>query len=353
MADIPLKGQRFAVRFLGRPWAWVWLAGSGALAGVSWYLMAFTRRDSSGDLRSWFLWSGNFLLAFFVITVLFSLRKWSVKFPILRDLGRAPPERGDEAFDDVQGLNEKIKRGAYADDRSILAAAREVLKLHRVEGMLRPELLPEGKVPATERSVRLVKKEPLGRLEPWLEMHVGLGTVACVGILLHADFALRHPIGWALFLLTMFVFVTGVIGAVLYRVLPPKQAEADPGIPFEEAGVAREAHDACLGGLINHVEDAALKQELQAILPDDAPREEALREKSRLLEQKLRVSHPAEKETVQNLLALAGTRSFLRWNTDRARRYDLWQKLWRWVHVPISVALFFFLVVHVWMVIRY
>jgi len=353
VATVPLRGQRFAVRFLGRPWAWVWLAGSGALAGVSWYLMAFTRRDSPGDLRSWFLWSGNFLLAFFVITVLFSLRKWSVKFPILRDLGRAPPKRGDEAFEEVQGLNEKIRRGAYADDASILAAAREILARHRVEGMLRPELLPDGKAAATERSVRLVKREPLGRLEPWLEMHVGLGTVACVGILLHADFALRHPVGWALFLLTTFVFVTGVVGAVLYRALPPKQAEADPGIPFEEAGVAREAHDACLAGVVAHVEDEGLRKELQALLPDDAPREEVLRERSRALEARLRASHPAETETVRNLLALSGARSFLRWNTDRARRYDLWMKLWRWVHVPVSVALFFALVVHVWMVLRY
>lgn len=353
MATIALRDRRFAVRFLGRPWAWAWLAGAGALAAGSWYLMAYVHRDRSGDMRSWYLWSGNVLLTFFLVTVVFSLRKWSVKVPFLRNLGRAPPKRGDEAFGEILAVNEKIGRGAWSDDASILAAAREVLRRHRVEGMLRPELLPDGKVPATERSVRLVKKEPLGRLEPWLEMHLGLGTVACVGVLLHADFALRHVVGWTLFLLTAVVFVTGIAGAVLYRMLPPKQAAADPGIPFEEAGIAREAHDACLAGLVASVEDEALRTELRSVIPDDARDEAELRERFRSLDERLRASHPKEAETIRNVLAVAGTRSFLRWNTVRARRLDLWMRVWRWVHVPVSVALFFLVAVHVWMVLVY
>jgi hypothetical protein len=198
-----------------------------------------------------------------------------------------------------------------------------------------------------------VKKEPLGRLEPWLEMHLGLGAVACAGILLHADFALRHAVGWALFLLTMVVLATGLVGAVLYRVLPPLQAAADPGIPFEEAGVAREAHEACLEGLVASVEDEALRGELRVLLADDAPDAAALRERFAALEARLRASHAGETETVRNLLAVAGARSFLRWNTARARRLDLWMRVWRWVHVPISVALFFLVAVHVLLVLTY
>ena len=70
MATVALRGQRFAVRFLGRPWAWAWLLGAGALAAVAWSLMARANRAEPGDLRSWFLWSGNVLLGFFVITEL-------------------------------------------------------------------------------------------------------------------------------------------------------------------------------------------------------------------------------------------------------------------------------------------
>src|SRR5205814_7554276 len=103
--------------------------------------------------------------------------------------------------------------------------------------------------------VQLRKKEPFGRLEPWLEMHMGLGTVACLAVLLHADFALRHPIGWALLVGSMIVLGTGLLGAALYRVVPEKLAKADAGIPYEEAGVARENYQLCIEGVLATLEE--------------------------------------------------------------------------------------------------
>ena len=117
--------------------------------------------------------------------------------------------------------------------------------------------------------------------------------------------------------------------------------------------INQEALDTCLAGLVATLEDDTLRKELQAVLPDDAPDEAALRERHRALEERLRTSHPKETETIRNVLTVAGTRAFLRWNTERARRLDLWMRVWRWVHVPVSVALFFLVAVHVWMVLAY
>ena len=91
----------------------------------------------------------------------------------------------------------------------------------------------------------------------------------------------------------------------------------------------------------------------EPLLTHDAADEASLRERYRTLEERLRASHPKESETIRNVLTVAGTRAFLRWNTERARRLDLWMRVWRWVHVPVSVALFFLVTVHVWMVLAY
>jgi hypothetical protein len=92
---------------------------------------------------------------------------------------------------------------------------------------------------------------------------------------------------------------------------------------------------------------------MEALLPDADGDPNAMKERFRALEERLRTSHPKEAETFRNLLSVAGTRSYLRWNTEEARRLDLWMRIWRWVHVPVSVALFFLVVVHVWMVLAY
>ena len=112
VATPQLKGRRFTVRFLGRPWAWLWFLGTGIPAALGWYLVAVPARGSPADERSWFLWSGNLLLALFVLTILFSARKWSIRLPFFRDFGRASRRMDDAAFKEIQDLNRDIKRGA-------------------------------------------------------------------------------------------------------------------------------------------------------------------------------------------------------------------------------------------------
>lgn len=346
-----LLNRRFAVRFMGRKGTWLWFAGTGALAGAAWALVALPARGTPGAERTWYLWSGNVLLALFVLTMLFVARKWSIKLEFFRRFGRTGAGAGDASWASIQDLNAKIRKGAYGSDAEIQAAADDILVRYATQKVQRAELRTIEAGGRTVKFVQLKKKEPFGRLEAWLEMHMGVGTTACLGVLLHADLALRHPIGWALLVLSMVVLVTGVVGAVLYRVIPARLAKADAGIPYEEAGVARESHHACIEGVIATLDEKLRLEFAPLLVPAKAPRE--LEERATAILGRVATTQPEHAELARDLLVMAGARDHLLWNTAEARRYDFLLRLWRWVHVPVSVALFFVIGLHVWAVLWY
>jgi hypothetical protein len=346
-----LAHRRFAVRFLGRPGAWLWFAGTGVVAAAAWALVALPARGVPSAQRSWYLWSGNVVLLLFVATMAFVARKWSIKLAYFRNFGRAPAERADACWAAIQELNAKIRKGAFAGDAEIRAAADETLARFGVAKIQRAELRSIDVGGKRVVFVQLAKKEPFGRLEPWLEMHMGVGVVACVGVLLHADFALRHPIGWSLFLLSMIVLVTGLVGAVLYRVVPEKLVKADAGIPYEEAGVARENYQSCIEGVIATLDEKLRPAFAPLLAPAATP--QALAERATSVMREVAASNPQSADIARDLVVMAGSRDNLIWSTAPARRYDFWLRLWRWVHAPVSVILFFLIALHVWVVVWY
>jgi hypothetical protein len=346
---VRLEGQRFAVRFLGRPWAWLTFAALAIPSGAAWWFLARPAREEG--LRSWQLWTGNLLILLFAATLLFSVRKWSLRLPFFRDYGRAEPEKADACWSAIEGLNGRIRQGAFPDDASILAEARSVLHRFRVDGALRPVLRDAAGPTGSVKSVDLVKKEPFGRLEPWLEMHLGVGTASCLAVLLHADLTLRHPVGWTLLVLSAIVLLAGIAGAWIFRALPVKMAAADPGIPFEEAGVARQMLQDCLAGIL-----AKLPPELAGPLggllrPAADPAE--LRRRAEEILPPLTAQFPARASLLRDVVVMAGIRDRLEWSTRRSRRLETTMRVWRWVHVPASVALVFVLGLHVLLVIWY
>lgn len=348
---VQLKGTRFAVRFLGSPRAWLIFAAVMAPLGAAWYLSAFRARETGVGSRGWFLWSGNILVLLFLVTFLFSLRKWSLKFPFFRNYGRADPKKSDACWAEIQTLNQKIQAGAFADDAAMLAEAKRLTVQFRVDGALKPVLKDVESRKGIVRSVDLVKKEPFGRLEPWLELHLGVGTAACLGVFLHADLVLRHPVGWALLVLSVIVLVAGIVGAFFFRVLPPKMAAADPGIPFEEAGVARGMLQECIEGIAAKLPPEA-SGPLAALSKEASSPEELMRRAEAILPD-LTAKFPDRAALFRDLVVMAGTRDRLQWSTKRSRDLEFWMRIWRWVHVPASIALVFVLGLHVVLVLWY
>lgn len=351
MSDVTLRDRRFAVRFLGRPGAWIWTAATLVPGVAAWFWMDRALRGFAGDERTWFLWSGNVLLAMFVATLAFVARKWSVKLPYFRDLGRASATMADACWAEIQSVNRRIAKGAYGSDAEIAAAASEVLRRFGVERIERAEIATANVGGRAVKYVRLRKREPLGRLEPWLEMHMGVGAAACVGVWFHADRALRHPVGWMLFVASAILLVTGIVMAVLYRTLPAKLARDGGEIPFEEAGVARENCEACVAGIAGTLPDA-VRAEVADVLRRSTSFDD-LRRRSESVIARVATAHPEHAETVRDLVVLAGSRDQLLWTTAAARRIDFQLRLWRWIHVPVSVFVFFAIAFHVLAVLWY
>ena len=144
---------------------------------------------------------------------------------------------------------------------------------------------------------------------------------------------------------------TGLVGALFYRILPPALVAADPGIPYEEANVARETYDECIAGVLGTLEPD-LRAELRPLLRSAASAER-VEARSRELLAGVAAGRPEQAALVRNLVVMAGSRDRLRQTTARARRIDFWLRVWRYVHVPASVALFFAIAVHVVQVVWY
>jgi hypothetical protein len=346
-----LRDRRFATRFLGRRGTWIWLAATLLPGLAAWLWARHALRGFAGDERTWFLWSGNVLLILFVATLAFVVRKWSILLPVVRDWGRAPPAASDAAWAEVQVLNAKIRQGAFGSDAEIAAAADAVLRRFQVDRSQRAEIRTMALAGRDVKYVQLRKREPFGRLEPWLEMHMGVGVAACVGVWFHADGRIVHPVGWTLLAGSAVLLVTGVVLAVLYRVLPAKLARVGGEIPFEEAGVARETYERCLAGVVSTM-SPELQAELRELLePSSGP--EDLRRRGDAVLARATAKAPDQAEVVRDALVLAGTRDHLLWSTAAARKIDRAMKLWRWIHVPVSVFVFFVIALHVLLVLWY
>lgn len=351
-AESPLlEGRRFATRFLGRPGTWIWLAATLVPGVAAWVWADRALRGFAGDERTWFLWSGNVVLVLFVLTLAFVFRKWAVKVPAFRNFGRAPAAMADACWAEIQGLNRRIGRGDFASDAEVAKAADEILRRFHVERIERAEIRTMQAGGRAVKFVRLRKREPFGRLEPWLEMHMGVGAAGCVGVWFHADGVLRHPVGWVLFVGSMLLLLTGIVMAVLYRTLPEKLARAGGEIPFEEAGVARENFEASLAGVVATL-PADVQSEVSGML-QRASSFEDLRRRGDSLIARVAAKHPDQAEIVRDVMVLAGTRDYLLWTTAEARRIDFQLRLWRWIHVPLSVFVFFAIAVHVLAVLWY
>ncbi len=112
---------------------------------------------------------------------------------------------------------------------------------------------------------------PLRDARAWLQAHVYLGALAFLGVLLHTGFGLPHgAFGWALWLLSLWTTLTGLLGVALQKWVPAALAEGlrvealyerMPGIVAE----LREQADALAAGAGETLE-AFYRRELRPAL---------------------------------------------------------------------------------------
>jgi hypothetical protein len=203
----------------------------------------------------------------------------------------------------------------------------------------------------------------LGRLESWCQSHVYLGLLVVAVVLCHSGFRFQDRVAVAALLVLGAVAASGLIGAVLYTVVPLLLTGVESNVSPED--MSRQVNQ--LGGAMARLtagRSPALAEVCRGLLGEGPGRLAGWR----LL---LRPPHepdaseqgpwarwlpevpPAERQELQQLLILARQRRELRQSLLGQQRYRNLLAVWLYVHVPLSAVLVLVLAAHVWGALRY
>lgn len=196
---------------------------------------------------------------------------------------------------------------------------------------------------------------PLRNARAWLQAHVYLGALAFLGVLLHTGFAWPHgAFGWALWLLSFWTTLTGLLGVALQKWIPAALAE---GLRVEAlyermpeiVRQLREQADAAMADSSEALEGfyrREVRPTLESLRPSPGYLMDVRGGQERALEPFRRMTpfvEPAERERVDDLMAIVTEKREL------DAQYTLQGLLRGWLvlHVPTAGLLMGLLVVHV------
>lgn len=177
----------------------------------------------------------------------------------------------------------------------------------------------------------------LGRGEVWVKSHIYLGVLAAVVALLHSGFRWHDRLALLALLLMAFVVVSGIVGAVLYRTVPPMLTRVESESTSDE--------------ISKQLDQMARTMERMASgrsAPFQKVCEELLRSRrADDLAALLARVPPSEQGELREMLIVSRQRKELLPNLQAQRRYRNLLRAWLYVHVPATLALLAALTAHV------
>ncbi len=208
----------------------------------------------AGSDPGYVLWSGWIAAGLMLVAMLYCGRKYMHKLKYSPELKLKVPVASLEAAD--AGLNEirrRIVRGDYSSMAEVKQAAHRVIQEEGVSKVIAVHVR-QGNDAEGEPSFVIDVRPPekYGRMTKWLHAHIYYGLASGVLVWLHGGFAMTHPMGIALNVLTIVVLVTGVIGLFLFAVGPSWLTRHEQDLNFEE----------------NFVLDASLRDKIRAHLAE-------------------------------------------------------------------------------------
>ncbi len=336
--------NRYPARLGGRWqfWALLLLPMALMLLASVWY--ARPARGDPGQQHSWFIWSGIVLALLFLAAFVFSLRKWSVKLRWVRHLGIEENAHPQTLSRRLREMESELDTGDGASPRKLLAEANRILKETNMAGVREAviEYQATGRGLAKRPQLKIRRRERFGRMNKWLEVHVALGTVACIGAIVHADWVVRSVLGLCMAALSAIVLVTGVFGWWMTRAAPRLLVEQKLGMPIEVVGRVADHLRRCAEALLSLMEPEPRNH--VAALVTGQPSAQTVAQVMKRVE---------GDETARDVLVLAGTRRALLKSAAPSFRIAFYLRLWRWIHIPSALLLLFLILIHIWTVIYF
>ena len=384
--------------------SYAWLLVIGAAMGAK-----------EGSDADYVVWSGIIATALMVIAMLYCARKYMHKLKYSPEMKLKVSVRSLEAADArLNEIRRRILRNDFKNRGEVETAARRALRDEGVHKVIEASVR-EGKAAEGEPGFVIETRPPerWGRMSKWLHAHAYYGLASGVIVWFHGGFAMTHPMGIVLNVLTAVVILTGIVGMYLFAVGPSWMTRHEKDLNFEESYVL----DGSLRDKIREILDALRKElegenEMMAALEagrsnyaraagffegwidrknsslevadrivasaggEDGPDRAALAElegeptlKTQLEaaiakngedEKKLKTALKKARDDfakrcgmVQDAVVLLGQREGAGRGLAKLNRIKFVMNVWRAVHIPASLALMGFVVLHILSIIWY
>ena len=292
--------------------------------------------------RTFLLATGWTALALMLVVMGYVLRKYAHR-------GRYSPEfrlRVDyaaleRADNQIQRLRQRINAGALGSRRLIESEAASILRKEGVQRInrARVEAGPPGGEPWT---VTIVPTEPLGRMARWMHVHLFYGTAFGALLLMHSGFRPHSGFGMVLAGFGYLVFVTGLVGIVLWAKGPGWLTRREHDLSIEEANALsaslRRKREAAIEAL-----DLEVRAPLAALV---GSRTLGANEVGAALRE-LSIGWPARSAEFQDMAALVAQERAVAIELRALRRIRTSFMAWRYVHIPAALVLTCLVAVHV------
>ncbi len=301
-----------------------------------------------GYHRGFLLATGWTTLGLFSIVITHVMRKYAHKLGVSPEFRmRMPIEELERAEMALNEIRRKVMGGALSARADIHRAARNALKEHGVQKLLRIQLEPGTRVGDPSWRVLALPTFPLGKMFHWMHAHLFYGIAALMLVVLHAGYALRPGMGGSLEVLAGFVAITGIVGVYFWSTGPAKLTEREGDLTTEKAFALDKNLERKVDAAFEGV-DPALHSEFKALQTDGG----GFAEQAKLVRSKVASSGQVP-AGVNDLLALLGQQNAVRGELRALRRIRMRMHAWRVVHIPAAILLLVLVAIHIYSVFAY
>ncbi|MGH7804435.1 MAG: hypothetical protein ACREQJ_08805, partial [Candidatus Binatia bacterium] len=335
-----------------------------AIAATVWYTTDAALRPLAPSGRtSTGVWLGVLGTLAMVIAGLYGWRRRQIE-RASRPILISPEKRRDlmsrerAAQSELRAIEKSLIQNPKQNLRKLRGDVNKVLEQHKVKRTIRVRVVtPAGAVP------RLVveRREWGGRLQVWYEWHLALGVLAVVLILLHAGFRFANPIAAIAFALLVAVVLTGLLGVVLYRRIPPRLTEIEERAartPEELRDELAQVLDQLKGLSAGKSESFRRVYDVEMSIPgismkpslkwiwgsSTIERDTSRPDRLRLVVKEI---PPTEQEDFRKAMRFVFEKEKLEVSLYPQIRYDYLLKVWLTAHIPLSAGLAAFSLIHI------
>lgn len=200
-------------------------------------------------------------------------------------------------------------------------------------------------------------RSTFGTLEQWLQSHIYLGVLVLIVLLFHTGGRFNDKIAVATLILVAIVVASGIVGAILYVTIPRLLTEVESNLTVDEISeqlnqLARSMARIASGrsAPFQRIYDELLRQTQpgalagwRLVISRLARKKQQEADWTRLIA----LVPKEEQEELRQMLVVSRQRRELLLRLVFQQRYKNVLESWLYIHVPFTIALLVFMVVHV------